>query len=227
MKIENSKTYTKYPVLTTIMATLQNPTKSIILLTTSVIFLIIGVLCIISTNQTIYYQIGIFTGIVTLTISITTFIMAYKIRQKIISQNSQNSFKYQSSQHSPNAIEATINSSQILTSLNTAVFADATSRGSKVYTTEPLPHELLSHKSLSKVMALHQETMETGQVPIKKLKTVKISPMSSVSSMDSYDMNPVFYDASQKKRINREHFSKAITRYPKTKFVIEGLDEDV
>jgi len=35
----------------------------------------------------------------------------------------------------------------------------------------------------------------------------------------------VFYDSSQKKRINREYFSKAITRYPKTKFVIEGLED--
>ena len=119
------------------MATFQNHTKSIILLTTSVIFLIIGILCIIFTIRTIYYQIAIFTGIVTLTISTTTFNMAYKIRRKIVHHNSQNSSKYQSSEASPNAIENKINQSTMLTSLNTAVFADATSRGSKVYTTEP------------------------------------------------------------------------------------------
>ena len=76
------------------MATFQNHTKSIILLTTSVIFLIIGILCIIFTIRTIYYQIAIFTGIVTLTISTTTFNMAYKIRRKIVHHNSQNSSKY-------------------------------------------------------------------------------------------------------------------------------------
>ena len=192
----------------------------------SITSLVAGLISIIFTNPTIYYQIGIFVSVVCFSIAIASSTFAYKLRQKIkLLKNEPNQpVSCVASIQDPINPTGSTDLSKILTSLNTAVFADATIRGSKVSTTEPLPHELLTHKSLSKVMALHQEALETGKVPVKKLKKIKISPMSSISSLGDYDMNPVFYDNKQKKRINKEFFSKAVTKWPRHKHKANAED---
>ena len=183
--------------------------------------------------NTIYLSIGIFSGTVCLIISVICLvIVCKKYRQNKILQKKNKNIRHVSLQSPPEFISDPINPtgstnlSKMMSSLNTAVFADATSRKSIGCTTDPLPHELLSHKNLSKVMEIQQEMIETGKVPIKKLKKVRISPMSSVSSNESYDMNPVFFDNQQKKRISREYFSKAITKYPKLKKKLSGEDPE-